>query len=159
MDSVDGQPIHFGRPGCLRRPDRSIPEGFGESRVFAPSEDRNSPLWKSIEDGLKLFGFKESEVINVVRIPIAVQAVRDGVRMLPLEDSGSLATPWWNRNWSNKAYIDAIEDGKIYLVPRNGVEYQEVAGWRRTCQIRAGPTTGSVTRPHAFVTVAGDAAT
>jgi 2-polyprenyl-6-methoxyphenol hydroxylase-like FAD-dependent oxidoreductase len=93
MVSVDGQPIHFGRPACLRRPDGSIPEGFDESRVFAPSEDRNSSLWKSIEDGLKLFGFKESEVINVVRIPIVVQAVREGVHMLPLEDSRSVARP------------------------------------------------------------------
>lgn len=93
MLSVDGQPIHFGRPACLRRPDGSIPEGFDESRVFAPSEDRNSPLWKSIEDGLKLFGFKESEVINVVRIPIVVQAVREGVQTLPLEDSRFVARP------------------------------------------------------------------
>lgn len=93
MVSVDGQPIHFGRPGCLRRPDGSIPEGFDEGRVFAPSEDRNSSLWKSIEDGLKLFGFKESEVINVVRIPIVVQAVREGVRMLPVEDSRFVHRP------------------------------------------------------------------
>ncbi len=93
MVSVDGQPIHFGRPACLRRPDGSIPEGFDESRVFAPSEDRESSLWKSIEDGLKLFGFKESEVINVVRIPIVVQAVREGVQMLPLEDSRFVHRP------------------------------------------------------------------
>ncbi|KAK0717418.1 hypothetical protein B0T26DRAFT_645697 [Lasiosphaeria miniovina] len=93
MVSADGQPIHFGRPACLRRPDGSVPEGFDESRVFAPSEDRNSPLWKSIEDGLKLFGFKENEVINVVRIPIVVQAVREGVQQLPLEDSRSVKRP------------------------------------------------------------------
>ncbi|KAK4185579.1 hypothetical protein QBC35DRAFT_389169 [Podospora australis] len=93
MVSVDGQPIHFGRPACLRRPDGSIPEGFDESRVFAPSEDRNSALWKSIEDGLKLFGFKESEVINVVRIPIVVQAVREGVQMLPVSDSEYVSRP------------------------------------------------------------------
>ncbi|KAK3995684.1 hypothetical protein QBC44DRAFT_233465 [Cladorrhinum sp. PSN332] len=93
MVSIDGQPIHFGRPGCFRRPDGSIPEGFTESQVFAPSENRGSNLWKSIEDGLKLFGFKESEVINVVRIPIVVQAVREGVQMLPLEDSRSVRRP------------------------------------------------------------------
>ncbi|CAP61005.1 uncharacterized protein PODANS_2_14030 [Podospora anserina S mat+] len=93
MVSVDGQPIHFGRPACLRRLDGSIPEGFDEGRVFAPSEDRNSPLWKAVEDGLKLFGFKESEVINVVRIPIVVQAVREGVHMLPLSDSSSVTRP------------------------------------------------------------------
>ncbi|KAK4167843.1 hypothetical protein QBC43DRAFT_361449 [Cladorrhinum sp. PSN259] len=93
MVSIDGQPIHFGRPGCFRRPDGRVPEGFTESQVFAPSEDRGSNLWKSIEDGLKLFGFKESEVINVVRIPIVVQAVREGVQMLPLEDSRSVRRP------------------------------------------------------------------
>ncbi|KAK4121165.1 hypothetical protein N657DRAFT_577941 [Parathielavia appendiculata] len=93
MVGVDGKPIHFGSPGCFRRPDGSIPEGFDESRVFAPSEARNSALWKSIEDGLKLFGFKESEVINVVRIPIVVQAVREGVRTLPLEDSRFVHRP------------------------------------------------------------------
>ncbi|KAK0619642.1 hypothetical protein B0T14DRAFT_432025 [Immersiella caudata] len=93
MVGIDGKPVHFGAPGCFRRPDGSIPEGFDETRVFAPSEDRNSDLWKSIEDGLKLFGFKESEVINVVRIPIVVQAVREGVRMLPLEDSRYLRRP------------------------------------------------------------------
>ena len=93
MVGTDGKPVHFGAPGCFRRPDGSIPEGFDESRVFAPSENRNSDLWKSIEDGLKLFGFKESEVINVVRIPIVVQAVREGVRMLPLEDSRHVHRP------------------------------------------------------------------
>ncbi|KAK4151130.1 hypothetical protein C8A00DRAFT_36221 [Chaetomidium leptoderma] len=93
MVGVDGKPIHFGSPGCFRLADGSVPEGFDESRVFAPSEDRGSPLWKSIEDGLKLFGFKESEVINLVRIPIVVQAVLEGVQTLPLEDSRFVARP------------------------------------------------------------------
>ncbi|KAK3296614.1 uncharacterized protein B0H64DRAFT_440115 [Chaetomium fimeti] len=93
MVGVDGKPIHFGSPACFRRPDGSIPPGFEPGRVFAPSEDRNSPLWKSIEDGLKLFGFKEEEVINLVRIPIVVQAVREGVQPLPLEDSRFVARP------------------------------------------------------------------
>lgn len=93
MVAVDGQPITFGRPGCLRSPNGSVPEGFEESHVFKPSEDRTSPLWRSIEDGLKLFGFKESEVINVVRISIVVQAVKEGIQMLPPEDHRSLARP------------------------------------------------------------------
>ena len=42
---------------------------------------------------MKLFGFKEDEVINVVRIPIVVQAVREGVQHLPAEDSGSIQRP------------------------------------------------------------------
>ncbi|PNH46888.1 hypothetical protein VD0004_g1337 [Verticillium dahliae] len=93
MVSVDGKFVTFGNPGCLRRPDGSVPKGFKESQVFAPSEDRESPLWKSIEDGLKLFGFKESEVINVVRIPIVVQAVREGVQLLPPADSMLINRP------------------------------------------------------------------
>lgn len=93
MVSVDGQPIHFGRPGCLKLPDGSIPAGFEPGQVFAPSEDRTSPLWVSIEDGLKLFGFKESEVINVVRIPIVVQGVREGVQLLPGHLSKHLRRP------------------------------------------------------------------
>jgi 2-polyprenyl-6-methoxyphenol hydroxylase-like FAD-dependent oxidoreductase len=93
MVSLDGQPVHFGRPGCLRRPDGSVPEGFEESQVFAPSEDRESPLWISILDGLKLFGFKEHEVINIVRIPIVVQAVKEGVQQLPPEDSLAVKRP------------------------------------------------------------------
>ncbi|KAH0491998.1 hypothetical protein TgHK011_003398 [Trichoderma gracile] len=93
MVSVDGQPVHFGRPGCFRKPDGSIPQGFEPNQVFAPSENRNSPLWVSISDGLKLFGFKEEEVINVVRIPIVVQAVREGVQMLPPQDSINVKRP------------------------------------------------------------------
>ncbi|PTB64934.1 hypothetical protein BBK36DRAFT_1122872 [Trichoderma citrinoviride] len=93
MVSVDGQPVHFGRPGCFRKPDGSVPEGFEPSQIFAPSEDRGSPLWVSISDGLKLFGFKEEEVINVVRIPIVVQAVREGVQMLPPQDSINVKRP------------------------------------------------------------------
>ena len=93
MLSVDGQPIHFGRPGCLRLPDGSIPAGFEPGQVFAPSEDRTSPLWVCIEDGLKLFGFKESEVINIVRIPIVVQGVREGVQLLPGKVSRSIKRP------------------------------------------------------------------
>ncbi|KPI40093.1 uncharacterized protein AB675_11594 [Cyphellophora attinorum] len=93
MTSIDGQYVHFGRPGCLRKADGSVPEGFEESQVFAPSENRDSPLWISILDGLKLFGFKEHEVINIVRIPIVVQAVKEGVQLLPPEDTPKLRRP------------------------------------------------------------------
>ena len=93
MVSVDGEPIHFGRPGCLRKSDGSVPDGFEPHNVFAPSEDRDSPLWTAIADGLKLFGFKEDEVINVVRIPIVVQAVREGTQYLPREDMYAVNRP------------------------------------------------------------------
>ena len=93
MVSIDGEPIHFGRPGCLRKRDGSLPDGFQPHNVFAPSENRDSPLWTAIADGLKLFGFKEDEVINVVRIPIVVQAVREGTQYLPLEDMSTVKRP------------------------------------------------------------------
>jgi 2-polyprenyl-6-methoxyphenol hydroxylase-like FAD-dependent oxidoreductase len=92
MVSIDGQPVTFGNPGCLRV-DGRVPEGFKESQVFAPSEDRQSILWKAIEDGLKLFGFKESEIINIVRIPIVVQAVRQVVQQLPPGDAWAIHRP------------------------------------------------------------------
>lgn len=93
MITIDGQPVHFGRPGCLRAQDGSIPEGFEDGQVFAPSTDRESPLWVAISDGLKLFGFKESEVINIVRIPIVVQGVEEGVQKLPAVDSSAIRRP------------------------------------------------------------------
>ncbi|WYZ38402.1 hypothetical protein EsH8_III_000316 [Colletotrichum jinshuiense] len=93
MLAKDGQPVTFGYPGCLRKPDGSIPRGFTENQVFAPSENRETSLWRSISDGLKLFGFKESEVINVVRIPIVVQAVREGIQYLPPSDSKAINRP------------------------------------------------------------------
>ncbi|KAK6854155.1 hypothetical protein PG995_009248 [Apiospora arundinis] len=93
MVSVNGEPVTFGRPGCLRAADGSIPAGFAPNQVFAPSEDRSSPLWRSIEDGLKLFGFKENEVTNVVRIPIVVQAVLEGAQYLPPTETTSLHRP------------------------------------------------------------------
>jgi 2-polyprenyl-6-methoxyphenol hydroxylase-like FAD-dependent oxidoreductase len=92
MVTVDDEPVTFGNPGCLRV-DGKVPKGFKESQIFAPSEDRESRLWKAIEDGLKLFGFKESEVINVVRIPIVVQAVRQGVKQLPAVDARAINRP------------------------------------------------------------------
>ncbi|KAI8159607.1 hypothetical protein K4K50_002897 [Colletotrichum sp. SAR 10_71] len=93
MLAMDGQPVTFGYPGCLRRSDGTIPPGFNDNQVFAPSEHRGGSLWRSISDGLKLFGFKESEVINVVRIPIVVQAVREGIQYLPPSDSASINRP------------------------------------------------------------------
>ena len=70
-----------------------VPEGFSQGQVFAPSENRASPLWKSIEDGLKLFGFKETDITNIVRIPIVVQGVREGVQDLPLIDTCAIRRP------------------------------------------------------------------
>ncbi|KAH7354526.1 hypothetical protein B0T11DRAFT_357992 [Plectosphaerella cucumerina] len=67
MTDLEGNPVTFGNPGCLRRPDGTLPDGFEESQ--------------------------EDEVINVVRIPIVVQAVREGVQYLPLEDSREVKRP------------------------------------------------------------------
>jgi hypothetical protein len=92
MVAMDGQPVTFGRPGCIRK-DGHVPPGFEPSQVFAPSEDRSGQLWRSISDGLKLFGFKENEVTNVVRIPIVVQAVREGVQYLPANETWAISRP------------------------------------------------------------------
>ena len=78
-----GQSIHSDRPGYLRLPDGIIPAGFKVGQVFAPSEERTSPLCVSIEDGLKLSGFKESENIRVVRIPTVIQNIKEGAQLLP----------------------------------------------------------------------------
>ncbi|KAI8316758.1 hypothetical protein K4K61_000036 [Colletotrichum sp. SAR11_59] len=40
MLAMDGQPVTFGYPGCLRRSDGTIPPGFNGNQVFAPSENR-----------------------------------------------------------------------------------------------------------------------
>lgn len=151
MVAVDGQPVTFGRPGCLRRADGTIPEGFDRSQVFAPSEDRDGPLWKSIEDGLKLFGFKENEVINVVRIPIVVQAVREGVQQLPPGDAINISRPhalvavagdaamtvhFWPGRGLNSGIksgialgdeiVQALNDGRFIRLPLNAMkEYND----------------------------------
>ncbi|WYZ44848.1 hypothetical protein EsH8_VIII_000164 [Colletotrichum jinshuiense] len=92
MASVDGHPCTFGRPSCLKVNDR-VPEGFHENQIFAPSQDPSSPLWKAILDGLELFGFKECEVTNIVRIPIVVRRINKAVEQLTQCDSAALRRP------------------------------------------------------------------
>ncbi|KAI8216856.1 hypothetical protein K4K53_009740 [Colletotrichum sp. SAR 10_77] len=92
MVSVDGHPCTFGQPSCLEVGGR-LPEGFQENQVFAPSRDPNSPLWKAILDGLELYGFKECEVTNIVRIPIVVRRINKAVEQLPQCDSSALHRP------------------------------------------------------------------
>ena len=92
MLCVDGQPCTFGRPSCLRQGGR-VPAGFDEGQVFAPSENRESPLWRAIIDGLKLFGFKETEVTSIMRIPIIVRGIKNAVSELRLTENPSMHRP------------------------------------------------------------------
>lgn len=85
MVNINDEPVTFGNPGCIRM-SGCLPAGFLPYQVFAPSEHRASSLWRSIEDGLKLFGFELSEVVNIVRIPIVVQAAKQTVQHLPLTE-------------------------------------------------------------------------
>ncbi|KAK1990891.1 hypothetical protein LX36DRAFT_647240 [Colletotrichum falcatum] len=93
MVSADGHPCTFGRPSCLRVNGR-VPEGFRESQVFAPSQEPDSPLWKAILDGLELYGFRQCEVTNIVRIPIVVRRINKAVeQLLPRCGSSALRRP------------------------------------------------------------------
>ncbi|OHF01808.1 hypothetical protein CORC01_02999 [Colletotrichum orchidophilum] len=60
----------------------AVPQGFTENQVFATSGDRPGSFWR-FSHGINLFGFRGSGVINVIRIPIVVQAVRAGIQYLP----------------------------------------------------------------------------
>ncbi|KAK2015885.1 hypothetical protein LZ32DRAFT_525809 [Colletotrichum eremochloae] len=92
MVSVDGHPCTFGRPSCLKV-NGCLPEGFQENQVFAPSQQPDSPLWKAILDGLELYGFKQCEVTNIVRIPIVVRRINKAIEQLPQCDSSALRRP------------------------------------------------------------------
>ncbi|KAF4773909.1 hypothetical protein HER10_EVM0006392 [Colletotrichum scovillei] len=92
MVSVDGHPCTFGRPSCLKVDD-CLPHGFEENQVFAPSQQPDSPLWKAILDGLELYGFKQCEVKNIVRIPIVVRRINKAVEQIPQCDSAALRRP------------------------------------------------------------------
>ncbi|KZL77917.1 FHA domain containing protein [Colletotrichum tofieldiae] len=92
MVSVDGHPCTFGQPSCLKV-NGCIPNGFQENQVFAPSQQPDSPLWKAILDGLELYGFKQCEVTNIVRIPIVVRRINKAIEQLPQCDSSALRRP------------------------------------------------------------------
>lgn len=69
--TVGGQPCVFSAPGLI--------SGAGDPtdtalQIFAPYRDK-SPLWQAIQDGLELFGFKEENIDNIVRIPITLTGV------------------------------------------------------------------------------------
>lgn len=69
---VDGSPADFRSPAHLfdKNP------AFREGKVFAPYR-KCSKLWKTISDGLLLFGFKQRDVKSVVRIPINLMGVKN----------------------------------------------------------------------------------
>lgn len=81
--SLDGNPADFRSPACIRT-DGVIPPDFAEDQVFAPC-DENSILWQSISDGLGLFGFEQTDVKSIVRIPIVLMGVETVTKAVTLE--------------------------------------------------------------------------
>lgn len=81
--SLDGTPADFRSPSCIRT-DGVVPPGFAEDQVFAPY-DEDSNLWQSISDGLRLFGFEETDVKSIVRIPIHLMGVKTATKVVTLE--------------------------------------------------------------------------
>lgn len=81
--SLDGNPADFRSPACIRT-DGVIPPDFAENQIFAPC-DQNSILWQSISDGLRLFGFEQTDVKSIVRIPIALMGVETVTKAVTLE--------------------------------------------------------------------------
>lgn len=81
--SVKKTPADFGSPACIRK-SGTLPAGCKEEQVFAPYHE-NSTLWRSISDGLRLFGFKETDVKNIVRIPINLIGVKTATKTVRLK--------------------------------------------------------------------------
>ncbi|KAG6355438.1 hypothetical protein INS49_003400 [Diaporthe citri] len=81
--SLDGIPADFGSLACIRT-GGIVPPGFTNGQIFAPY-DEGSRLWESISDGLRLFGFEESDVKSIVRIPINLMGVSTATKVLTLE--------------------------------------------------------------------------
>lgn len=86
--SLDGTPADFRSPACIRT-NGVVPPGFAEDQVFAPY-DENSSFWQSIADGLRLYGFEETDVKSIVRIPINLIGVKTATKMVTLESETRL---------------------------------------------------------------------
>lgn len=80
--SLDGTPADFRSPACIRT-NGMAPAGFTEDQVFAPYH-QDSGLWQSISDGLRLFGFEETDVKSIVRIPINLIGVTTPTKAVTL---------------------------------------------------------------------------
>ncbi|XMA10910.1 hypothetical protein WAI453_003701 [Rhynchosporium graminicola] len=139
MVNVSGKPVTFGNPGCVRI-DGQLPPGFETHQLFAPSENGGA-LWKSIKEGLKLFGFDIEDVVNVVRIPIVVQAVKDCVQHMPhvarphalvaLVGDAAMTVHFWPGTGLNSGIksgialaneiTDAFHDGQLTGLPISAV--------------------------------------
>ncbi|KAL2069304.1 hypothetical protein VTL71DRAFT_15642 [Oculimacula yallundae] len=136
MVNISGQPVTFGNPGCIRM-EGQLPPGFEAYQVFAPS-DTGGTLWKSIMEGLKLFGFNIKDIVNVVRIPIVIQAVKDCVQRIPqttrphaiaaLVGDAAMTVHFWPGTGLNcgiksgialaDAIVDALRNGHLIGLPR-----------------------------------------
>lgn len=85
---LDGSPADFGSPAYIPQAGTLSPESTAD-HVFAPYHDKSS-LWESISDGLKLFGFDEGEIKNIVRIPINLIAVGTPTTSIELKSATRL---------------------------------------------------------------------
>lgn len=81
--SLDGSPADFRSPAYIPE-NGSLPIGTTTDHLFAPYH-RSSILWQSISDGLHLFGFKTTDVKNIVRIPINLIGVKTTAKGVSLE--------------------------------------------------------------------------
>lgn len=86
--SLDGAPADFRSPACIRT-DGVVSPDFAEDQIFAPYEE-NSIFWQSISDGLRLFGFEETDVKSIVRIPINLMGVKTATKAVTLESETRL---------------------------------------------------------------------
>ncbi|KAG8160880.1 hypothetical protein KVR01_009144 [Diaporthe batatas] len=81
--SVDGSPADFRSPACILH-NGTEPPGFTKQQVFAPYHQK-SQLWKTIKNGLQLYGFVEEDVKSIARIPINLIGVKSCTRKVFLD--------------------------------------------------------------------------
>jgi len=81
--TVGGQPCNFRTPGFISVADDQTNATQQVEQLFAPYVN-NSALWKSIQEGLRLFGFTEGNIDNIVRIPINLAGVSNPIKIARL---------------------------------------------------------------------------
>mmetsp|Transcript_143107 Transcript_143107/g.457308 ORF Transcript_143107/g.457308 Transcript_143107/m.457308 type:complete len:808 (-) Transcript_143107:157-2580(-) len=117
---VDGQSCVFARsPGILLRSGQ-VPDGIAASQIFKPQDDyvhgrgsvvsRN--LWKSIIDGLKLFGIDQDHVASIVGVELNVRYSPEVVRAVGeticfLVGDAAFQTHFWPGRGMNSVFKEA----------------------------------------------------
>jgi len=129
---VDGQSCVFARsPGILLRSGQ-VPDGIAASQIFKPQDDyvhgrgsvvsRN--LWKSIIDGLKLFGIDQDHVASIVGVELNVRyspkVVQDvGETICLLVGDAAFQTHFWPGRGMNSVFKEAASlANSLFLVGR-----------------------------------------